>query len=272
MDTEEVLAGFGVVSATFLLLWVVPRIKAPKKLRMYVRACASIVRMSANHRYVRTKSAYYWVYRNNLPRIVRLVVDTLLRVDSTNALVDNPTRPSSGVEIKRAILRGDNEDTDVTSTLAEQLHQLDAPGAIDKISFSASDLLPLEYVCVVDDPCVVDVTFRGYSNPEKRIPAKNYSVRYDLACGEVAEFPPYGVHEKQRKGFGVRKIKKVEVQAPDAPDLTGRVLSWAGPRHNFYEDCDSSGVAKKYIDVQYDTEVTYSGGGSSDGSKMLLRV
>jgi len=172
MNTE-LLVGFGVISATVLLLW---GLKYQRELRMYARACIGIVRMQARHRYVRAKSSYYWVYRNSLPRILRLLIDTLMRVNSTNALLDNPTRPSNGVEIKRAILQG-----------------------------------------------------------EHRIPAKDYKVRYDLACGEVAQFPPYGVHERQRKGFGVRKIKKAEAQGTTDvtnSDVTKDALMWAGPRHN----------------------------------------
>lgn len=271
MNTE-LLVGFGVISATVLLLW---GLKYQRELRMYARACIGIVRMQARHRYVRAKSSYYWVYRNSLPRILRLLIDTLMRVNSTNALLDNPTRPSNGVEIKRAILQGEHHGTDVTSVLKKQLCKLDAPGALDKITFSASDVLPLEYMCAVDDPCVVDVTFRGYSNPAKRIPAKDYKVRYDLACGEVAQFPPYGVHERQRKGFGVRKIKKAEAQGTTDvtnSDVTKDALMWAGPRHNFYEDCEDGGVAKNFIDAQFNTLVTYSGGGCGEAPKMLLPV
>lgn len=275
LSSTDLLAGFGVISVTVLLLWVSKQVsKHMHKLRMYARACMGVLRMRARYRYTRAKSSYYWVYRNSLPRIMRLPIDTVLRVDSTNALVDNPTRPSSSVKIKLAIVRGDHEGMDVTSVLAKQLYKLDAPGATDKITFSASDLLPWECMCVADDPCVVDVTFRGYSNPAKRIPAKDYMVRYKLGCGEVAEFPPYGAHEKQRKGFGVRKIKKAETQGlPPAPvDVTKEALTWAGPRHNFYEDCEESGVAKKFIYGEHDTLVIYAGGGSSAGSKILLRM
>lgn len=236
--------------------------------RLSAGAAIDIVRMRARHKHVKAKSEYYWVHRSGLPRMVRWVVDTILGVDSTNATVDRPTKPSESVRVLSVMLRSHELLVELEPFLTQRLQELDTPGAADKLKFAASDILPSDFI-YSSEPCTIDVRYRGHSNPCKKIPAKNYLVRYDLGGGEIAQFPPYGVLERQRKGFGVKKIKKAMTQASLSVDITKLAQVCAGPRHNFYADCEDPSVAKNFIDVAQETVVTYAGSGN-DGENILL--
>eukprot|EP00903_Cladosiphon_okamuranus_P017770 g16358.t1 len=195
--------------------------------------------------------------------------EQVLGVDSTNALVDSPVKPSDALRIESVIMRTDEFNADVEPFLSEKLHELDQPGAADKVMFTAGDIVSSKLM-YFDEPCIIDVKYRGHSNPSKKIPAKDYFVRYNLCSGQVAQFPPYGALERQQKGFGVRKIKSAVVVGCNNLDVTAQARACAGPRRNFYADCEDQAVVKNFIDVDQETLVTYTGS-AKEGSEILLR-
>lgn len=228
-----------------------------------VVAVINVARMRARYKRMTMKSAYYWVYRNKLPRCARWIFDKLVRADATNASLDNPTRLSDSVRIHSAMLRTDELLVEVAPYMTNILKDIDVPGARDKVMFCASDLIPHDFM-YADDPCTIDVKYRGHSNPAKKIPAKDYYVRYVLGAGEVGTFPPYGARERQLKGFGVKKVRTAVTQGKVPIDITKLALAYAGPRYNFYADCEDKSVAKNFIGVDERVLVTYGGGNSND--------
>lgn len=223
----------------------------------YTRVIFELVRIRVRYKHVRMKSDYYWNHRHVMPRVLRWAADCVLGVDSTNCLLDKPTTPSKSVRIHSAVACTGGVRVDAEPFLSARLRALDKPGASDSVFFVASDL------CLAwtnaERKVVVDISYRGHSNPLKKIPAKDYSVRYVLSTGEVARFPPYGLRERQRKGFGVRKIKHAYADGYNNLDVTALAQTWAGPRHNFYADCEDASVVKNYVDLDCDTVVAFGG-------------
>ena len=219
--------------------------------------------MRVQRKYLRAKSDYYWLHRNYVPTFLRFVADKALGVDSSNALVDRPTKPSQSVRVMSVVVRTNCSSIEAGPVLSERLRELDDPGAPDAVVFSASDLCNTSASHVL-----VDVRYRGHSNPQRKMPAREYMVRYGLSPGEVARFPPYGLRERQKKGFGVKKIKSATVEGYNNLDVTVSAQTWVGPRNNFYADCEDMSVVKNFIDLDCDTVVTYGGGTNS--SKILL--
>lgn len=224
-----------------------------------IMAVVNVARMRAKYSRMAVKSAYYWVHRNSLPRCLRWIVDWLLSADTTNAALDNPTRLSDSVRIQSAILRTDEHVVELAPYLTKLVKDVDVPGARDKVMFCATDLVPSDFM-YADETCTIDVRYKGHSNPAKKIPAKDYFVRYVLGAGEVGSFPPYGVRERQIKGFGVKKVRTAVTQGASPLDVTKLALACAGPRYNFYTDCEDESVAKNFIGVNQQVLVTYGGG------------
>lgn len=237
-----------VAGATVLLTWGLWRLD-------YTRVAWEILRVRVRRKHIRMKSDYYWNHRRFMPRVLRWVADRVLKVDSSNCLVDRPATPSQSVRIHSAVACAGGVRVDAEPFLSDRLRALDEAG--DNVVFGASDL------CLawssLERKMVVDVSYRGHSNPLKKIPAKDYSVRYVLSAGEVGRFPPYGLRERQKKGFGVRKIKHAYADGYNSLDVTALAQTCAGPRHNFYTDCEDASVIKNYVDLDCDTIVTYSG-------------
>lgn len=257
----DILATCALATGATMLTWGL--MKMTKKHIITAGALLNLARMRARYKRTTMKSAYYWVHRNTLPRCVRWIVDKVLGVDATNASVDNPTKPSDSVRVQSAMLRTDELLVELEPNLTMLLRDLDVPGARDKVMFCASDLLPPEFM-YADEPCTIDVKYRGHSNPAKKIPAKDYFVRYSLGAGEVGHFPPYGVRERQLKGFGVKRVRTAVTQGEEPLDVTKRALACAGPRYNFYADCEDKSVAKNLIDVDEQVLVRYGGGKDKD--------
>ncbi|CAM9155802.1 unnamed protein product [Ectocarpus sp. 8 AP-2014] len=192
-----------------------------------------------------------------MPRVLRWAADRVLGVDCSNCLVDKPTKPSQSVRINSAVACTGDVMVDAKPFLADRLRALDEGGGSDHVFFAASDLC-LAWTSV-ERKVVVDVSYRGHSNPLKKIPAKDYSVRYVLSTEEVARFPPYGLRERQQKGFGFRKIKHAYADGYNNLDVTALAQTWAGPRHNFYADCEDASVLENYVGLDCDTVVVYGG-------------
>lgn len=275
MAISDILVTCVLGGAAILVTWLLRDNSSRQDLHKQLNTCKltlcatyEILRIKLKHRHTRSKSNYYWSHRNNFPRIIRWVADGLLNVDSTNALVDNPMQPSDAVRIESVIMRTEEFNAEVEPFLSEKLRELDEPGAADSIMFTASDVVSSKLV-YFDEPCIIDVKYRGHSNPGKKIPAKDYFVRYDLGTGQVAQFPPYGTRERQQKGFGVRKIKSAVAESCNNLDVTAQAQACAGPRRNFYTDCEDRAVVKNYINVDQETIVTYTGS-AKEGSKILL--
>lgn len=275
MATSEIIATCVMGGAAILLTYALRKVSQREELRKQLNTCKltlcatyEILHMKVRHKHTKSKSNYYWFYRSSFPRILRWIVDVVLGVNSTNALVDNPIKPSECVRINSVIMRTEEFNAEVGSFLSEKLLELNAPGALDRVMFTASEIVSSRLM-YFDEPCVIDVRYRGHSNPSKKIPAKDYFVRYDLGAGEVAQFPPYGVWERQQKGFGVRKIKRAVAESCNNLDVTAQAQACAGPRRNFYVDCEDQAVVKSFIDVDQETIVTYTGSGK-EGTKILL--
>ena len=272
MAISDILVTCVLGGAAILVTWLIRNRQELHKqhntYKLTLFATYQVLRIKLKHMYTRSKSNYYWFHRNNFPRIIRWVADGVLNVDSTNALVDNPVQPSDAVRIKSVIMRTEEFNAEVEPFLSEKLRELDEPGATDKIMFTASDVVSSKHK-YFDKPCIIEVRYRGHSNPGKKIPAKDYFVRYDLGTGQVAQFPPYGTREMQQKGFGVRKIKSAVAESCNNLDVTAQAQVCAGPRRNFYTDCEDSAVVKNYINVKQPTVVTYTGS-AREGSKILL--
>lgn len=273
--TPDVLTTCVLAAGVMLLTWGLKSRGAAKQLaglRLSLGAVVDLVCIRVRHKHVKVRSEYYWRTRNEMPRCLRWIIDKLLRVDSRNARVDNPTKPSDAVRVQSVALRSHKLLVDLDehelACFRSRLEVLDQAGAADKVMFAASDLLCHSYV-YSDEPCKIVVRYRGHSNPKKKIPAKNYLVRYELADGEVAQFPPYGVRELQKKGFGVKKIKTAVTQGSMQVDVTNLAQTCAGPRYNFYADCDEGSVTKNFIEIGQETLVTYAGSGK-EGEKILL--
>ncbi|CAN0367816.1 unnamed protein product [Ectocarpus sp. 6 AP-2014] len=120
-----------------------------------------------------------------MPRVLRWAADRVLRVDCSNCLVDKPTTPSQSVRINSAVACTGGVMVDAKPFLSDRLRALDEPGASDNVVFGASDLW-LAWTSM-ERKVVVDVSYRGHSNPLKKIPAKDYSVRYVLSAGETEQ-------------------------------------------------------------------------------------
>ena len=272
---SEIIATCVMAGAAVLLTYALRKFSRREELRkqlntckLTVRATYEILRMKVQHKHTRCKSNYYWFHRSSFPRILRWIIDVVLGVNSTNSLVDNPTKPSECVRIDSAIMQTEVFNAEVGPFLSEKLVELDVSGARDRVMFTGSDIVSSKLM-KFDEPCIIDVWYRGHSNPSKKIPAKDYFVRYDLGAGEVAQFPPYGVWERQQKGFGARKIKSAVVESCNNLDVTAQAQKCAGPRRNFYVDCDDQAVVKSFIGVDDVTIVTYTGSGKGC-TKILL--
>lgn len=212
---------------------------------------------------VRARSNDYWRHRNRVPRVCRWPLDLLMSVDSSRSSVDTPTKPSQSITIESCVASKDKIYVDLSRHVTKLLPSLDLPGSTGRVRISVFDLFQLceDGFLARTEPCTLDILYTGHANPAKKMPAKSYFVRYNVAEGEVVQFPPYGVLERQKKGFGVPKIKSAITLGPKVSDLTRLTQVCAGPRNNFYVDCGDESVAKEFIGVEADTSVVVSGRG-----------
>lgn len=259
-----ILSALAILAATVVMVSPSKRNSA-RQLRLYLRAVVKILSFRAKSEYTRVRSEYYWLHRSTLPRVLRCPVDFVMGVDSSNSKVDTPTKTSESVSIDSCIASNNGMSVELLSYVRGLLPMLDAPGSGDKLCICLADGID-DYFGYNNEPCTLDILYKGHSNPSKKIPAKTYFVRYNVSEGEVVQFPPYGALERQRKGFGVNKIKSAFTVGPSASDVTKVSQIFAGPRNNFYVDCADESVAKEFIGIEEDADVVMSG---RNGGKKL---
>lgn len=147
--------------------------------------------------------------------------------------------------------------------LNELLKGLDEPGAGDTISFHPGEIIPASTFWS-SEKATIRIVYTVEEN-------STFFVCYDAKQNGFIEFPPYGIDEKPV----LSTIKSSYVGSKSkgfTEDITHQVVFCAGPRNNFYSDCDEIGVVKNYIcsTPVYPGEINVHNITFSDGKKLLF--
>lgn len=195
--------------------------------------------------YVRRRTTYAWKQRKQLPGFLRKLLDVVFNVDPCTASVDSPTRLGESIKVVSATLERDDMCIDVTQDLEKIFKKVDKSGYI---TVSMDDLVPKRTKWVPD--WEMDVVYLGHANPDKRIKAGRFAVKYRADSEEDVVFPPYSALESVKRGLGTKRILDAKTTNKD---VTDDARMYGGLRLTFYQDVDNNHIVKSYIghkDVQ----------------------
>ena len=191
--------------------------------------------------YSGARSKYRWRLRVKTPNCFRPVGDYVFKLGE-NATLDSPRNVVESIKVVSATLKKDNLCVDVADKVNDELKDMPFYGSIllhlDRLETTA------EYPG--DDDCSLEVVYKGHANPEKKIPAEEFGVKYNGKVYSTVVFPPYKATEKIKKGFTTNKV--LHARTFHEKNLTPLAKKYAGLKANFYDDVACPHVQKGHID------------------------
>jgi len=212
-------------------------------------------------KYSSVVSAYKWEYRKSTPGTFVPLLDKILSVDPFYATVNCPSTISESIKIVEATLTRKDMCIQVTEEFRCAIRHIGKEGTI---KIYMNDLLPniLRHMkSSVTCQWGVEVTYLGHADPNKKISAEEFSVKYECSnpVSDSIVFPPYSALEKIKKGLGLPKV--VRAVGDYNQNMTVEAAAFAGLKTDFYEGCDRPHVVKSYIGNENETfvEITHLG-------------
>ena len=191
--------------------------------------------------YSGARSKYRWTLRLKTPNVFRPVGDYVFKLDG-NASLDSPRNLVESIKVVSAILKKDNLCVDVADKINDELQAMPFYGTIllhlDRLETTAEK--------PGRDDCSLEVVYVGHANPEKKIPAAEFGVKYNGKVYSTIVFPPYKATEKIKKGFTTNKV--LHARTFHEKNLTPLAKKYAGLKANFYDDVACPHVQKGHID------------------------
>ena len=197
---------------------------------------------------MKTRSNYIWITRKNRCHHIKKIMDKIFIVDPVSASVNSSSKSSERVVIDNAIVTRGVKSKDVTNEMRRILVDFDDPfmGDNGQITIDLMDIVPdMATDNGANDSWCIEITYRGHSDPSKRIEARTYSVKYKSNWKDIITFPPYSIHDMPARGLGSEKI--LTATTVDG-DMTHMSRQYAGMKVNFYNDC-SDEVLKNHMNI-----------------------
>ena len=191
--------------------------------------------------YSGARSRYRWTLRLKTPDFLRPVGDLVFKLNE-NASLDSPRNLVESIKVLSAILKKDNLCVDVADKINHELQSIPPYGTV----LLLLDQLETTAEKPGSDECSLEVSYVGHANPEKRIPAAEFAVKYNGKVYSTIAFPPYKATEKIQRGFTTNKV--LHARTFHEKNLTPLAKKYAGLKANFYDDVASPHVLKGHID------------------------
>lgn len=182
------------------------------------------------------RSSYIWEKRQQLGGPFVTLFDTLLRVDTARAVLDTSASGHDSISIISAISTIADQDCDITKLL----DNLWASGNGIRV------VIPMHEVSLSDD-LTLTIKYRGHSNISKRYSFQIFSVRYAGQSCQSFRFPPYASSESIKRGFGVPRILRANVERSGQLLCGPEVYESSGLRRTFYADVDDDPCLQKNV-------------------------
>jgi len=203
----------------------------------------------ASLKFIKTRSDYIWINRNHFNNSLKKIIDKILIVNPEIASVNASSKSSDRIIIEHAIASRGDTSKDVTVEMRSILVDFDDPfmGDNGQITIDLVDIVPnMATDTGEDNSWYIEITYRGHSDPSKRIEARTYSVKYKANWKDIITFPPYSINDKPVRGLGCTKV--LSALSSNGGDVTQISKQYAGMKVNFYSDC-SDEVLKNHMNV-----------------------
>ncbi|CAM9172583.1 unnamed protein product, partial [Sphacelaria rigidula] len=198
--------------------------------------------------YAEARSKYRWKHRRKTPAFLRPLGDWFFKL-SENASVDCPRNIAESVKIVSAILNRKDKQINVTEKVQKRINEgLVSSNETGKVTLYMDELMgfgPNLHEKTELTEWALEVIYRGHANPDKRIPAGEFGVKYIAEVFSPMLFPPYSAKEKILKGLTSNKV--LHARSFHEKNLTPLAQKYAGLKANFYEDVVDTHVQKGHI-------------------------
>ncbi|CAM9100333.1 unnamed protein product [Sphacelaria rigidula] len=199
--------------------------------------------------------AYMWDKRTRLVRPLVYVLDTLLKINKEQVLLDTSSGHES-IIIRRAIATVSGRDYDVTRVLKDMWTYGDGL-RIDVPTNVVLECLNLEGRDH-DADVVMRIRYSGHSNIPKRYSSETFSVRNECILSRVYLFPPYASSDEIKRGLGVARIIRANFVEDNGKMLYGQESKQSsGLRRNFYVDVEDDPCLAKKVVTFFDPSARY---------------
>ena len=206
-------------------------------------------------KYINLRSDYMWNTRNRIPVILRNKIDKLLKVNPEISTINSSPFTSERISIKECseISKKGKFITCRKTELDCLKPLLDIKNHLGFIQLNKNQVFKL--FGMQEYPWFLKISYIGHSNIQKRVPAKRFTVIYQMEEDSLFVFPPYSANEQLKIGFSAPKIKSANLMTGEDVDLNV-VQKHSGLRCDFYESSEIKEVVKFYIDHEEDVLVS----------------
>lgn len=213
--------------------------------------------MLIGKKYMLARTKYIWTIRADIPYntigdFIANCADKLFGVDPEWAELNTSHDLRNRILIENAYVASHEQKyLNVTKELRSLWEKYDVDKE-DSLFLGIFDIF--EMLGYIHDKWCLHITYKGHSNPLKKIEAGTYNVVYHLNIDSKISinFPPYPITESAKIGFSAPKIRSVEMDVDDHNNKDPKIMEMArksaGLRCNFYNDCVHDSVVKNYME------------------------